>query len=360
MMTSLPVRSPIVCAGLLLFTSWFPMSASADSPEPTHLIRKILFGSCIKHESPMPILDTMLGEVPDLILFLGDNVYADTEDMSEMRACYDRLAENQAFANLRARYPIMATWDDHDYGVNDGGADFSQREASKQEFLRFWRVPQTSPLRSRDGIYDSAIIGPEGQRVQLILLDTRFFRSPLARGEKRRIGGPYIPDDDPSKTLLGDAQWTWLEEQLRKPAELRVICSSIQCLPEAQGQETWSNLPRERARLFKLIENTDADGVVLLSGDRHWAELSRLEQDVPYPLYEMTSSSLNQIHARGTPTENRHRADDRTYHRENYGVLRIDWSDDPTVTLEIKDREGGVQIETAFPLSRIQHSSPNP
>lgn len=306
----------------------------------------------------MPILDTMSEEVPDLILFLGDNVYADTEDMSEMRACYDRLGENRAFANLRSRFPIMATWDDHDYGVNDGGVDYPQREASRQEFLRFWQVPKASPVRSRDGIYDAAIFGPEGKRVQLILLDTRSFRSSLARGEKQRIGGPYIPDEDTNKTLLGAAQWAWLEKELRKPAELRVICSSIQCIPEAQGQETWSNLPLERTRLFKLIESTRAEGVVLLSGDRHWAELSRLATDVPYPLCEMTSSSLNQIHARGTPTENRHRADDRTFHRENYGVLRIDWSDDPMVTLKIKDSEGDVQIETAFPLSRIQHSNP--
>jgi alkaline phosphatase D len=247
----------------------------------------------------------------------------------------------------------MATWDDHDYGVNDGGEDYPQREASEQEFLRFWQVPEDSPVRSRSGVYDTAIFGPEGRRVQIILLDTRYFRSQLSKGE-RRVGGPYIPDDDLKKTMLGEQQWAWLENELKKPAEVRIIGSSIQCIPEACGQETWGNLPRERERLFQLITDTKAEGVVIVSGDRHWAELSVHEEALPYPLYEMTSSSFNQIHPRGTPTENRFRGDERTYHRENYGVIRIDWSDDPSLTMEVKDIEGVVRLGKRVPLSELK------
>ena len=74
--------------------------------------------------------------------------------------------------------------------------------------------------------------------------------------------------------------------------------------------------------------------------------VSCCDQDLPYPIYELTSSSLNQIHPRGTPTENRFRSHVRTCHRENYGVVRIDWDRDNTsVTLEVKDMEGGTRIE---------------
>jgi alkaline phosphatase D len=188
----------------------------------------------------------------------------------------------------------------------------------------------------------------------VILLDTRYFRSPLKRGE-RRIAGPYLPDDDPNKTLLGEAQWQWLETQLRAPTEVRLIVSSIQCLSEAVGQETWSNLPREQERLFRLIDEAQANGVVLLSGDRHWAELSVVRENVPYPLYDLTSSSLNQVHPRGTPSANKNRDLMQTYHRENFGIVEIDWTlDDPTLSLEVRGLDDSIKLQKRIQLTELQ------
>jgi alkaline phosphatase D len=111
--------------------------------------------------------------------------------------------------------------------------------------------------------------------VQVILLDTRFFRSPLQvgaeegeAGEGRR--GRYAPNEDPTATMLGDAQWEWLAVQLRQPAELRLIGSSVQAIAKDHGFEKWGNFPAERRRLWRLIRETRANGVVLLSGDRTW------------------------------------------------------------------------------------------
>lgn len=332
----------------------FAQSASVDPSDEDRSISRVLFGSCIKQDLPMPILRTMLAEPANLVIFLGDNIYADTLDMRVMRAKYDLLGGNEDFVRLRSKYPILATWDDHDFGTNDSGSDYPMRKESQQEFMNFWQIAEDSPLHRREGVYDVMRFGPEGKRIQILLLDTRYFRSPLKLGPERRVGGPYVPDDDPTKTMLGEAQWKWLEEQLRQPAELRIIASSVQCIPDAAGQETWSNLPRERQRLFELIRQCHANGVVLVSGDRHWAELSKLEDDVPYPLYEMTSSSFNQIHARGTPTDNRYRARQATYHRENYGVLEVDWDPaEPTVTLQIRDLAGAVRIEQVIPLGEL-------
>jgi len=340
--------------GFLIVFFLTPANTSADLPGSNQVLHKVVFGSCIQQDLPTPIFYTMAGEFPDLILFLGDNIYADTEDMTEMRAKYDRLESNTDFRRLRSEFPIMATWDDHDFGVNDGGADYPQKEASEKEFMRFWNVPPQSSSRNRPGVYDAKIFGPEGKRVQVIMLDTRYFRSPLKKGE-RRVGGPYLPDDSPAKTMLGEAQWKWLEQQLKKPAEVRLIGTSIQLVPEPRGQEAWGNLPLERQRLIRLVDQTKAAGVVLLSGDRHWAELSCCTEKVPYPIYELTSSSFNQIHPRGTPTENAFRSDDRTYHRENYGVVRIDWNrNQPTVTLEVKDMEGGIRIDKKISIGDLQ------
>lgn len=341
---------------LTLLVAGFALLAThsiAQTVNPNQTVSRVLFGSCVKQDLPTPIFESMLVVPADLAIFLGDNIYADTSDMAIMRAKYDRLAANTDFVRLRAAFPILATWDDHDFGINDGGADFPMREEAQKEFLDFWNVPEDSPRRARAGVYDAHLFGPPGKRLQVILLDTRYFRSPLRTGE-RRVGGPYVPDDDPNKTMLGETQWKWLAEQLRQPANLRVIATSIQCIPESAGQETWSNLPGERQKLFDLIKDTKAAGVILLSGDRHWSELSRLTERVPYPMYELTSSSFNQIHPRGTPTVNRFRADDTTYHRENYGVLSIDWgAADPSVTMQIRDIEGGVRIEKKILLREL-------
>jgi alkaline phosphatase D len=329
----------------------------AAEPSSERPVSRILFGSCIKQDQPMPTLGTMLAHHPHLLIMLGDNIYADTQDMELMRAKYARLGANEQFQRLRAVCPVLATWDDHDYGVNDGGAEFPQRDAAQQVFLEFWQDPIDSPRRTRPGVYDSHVYGPAGQRLQVILLDTRYFRSPLQRGE-RREAGPYVPDDDPTKTMLGEAQWQWLEAQLRQPAEVRLIASSIQCAAEAVGQETWANLPRERERLFDLIGKTDANGVVLISGDRHWAELSAVREVVPYPLYDLTSSSLNQIHPRGTPSPNQNRALDQTYHQENFGVIDIDWAQaDPILSLEIHALDDSVKLQKQLRLSELQPPS---
>lgn len=323
---------------------------AGDAPPITQL----LFGSCIQQDRPMPILQTMLDQKPQLVVFLGDNIYADTSDMDVMQAKYATLDANEDFAALRSASPILATWDDHDYGQNDGGADYPPREAAEQLFLDFWGVAADSPRRKRAGVYHAQSFGPSGKRLQVILLDTRYHRSPLKKGEPR-VGGPYVPDDAPEKTLLGEDQWRWLEEQLREPADVRVIASSIQCVASDAGQETWSNLPRERERLFRLIRETDAAGVVIISGDRHWAELSVAPNDTAYPLYDLTSSSFNQLHPRGTPTENKFRALETTYHRENFGVISIDWEQpDPVVSLEVRDLDNAVQIEKSIRLSELQ------
>lgn len=339
------MRQIFVC---LLALSLTALLSSADE-----LVSKILFGSCIKQDNPVPIFDTILSHDPDVFLFLGDNIYADTEDIELMRKKYETLGANPGFQKLRETCPLFATWDDHDYGVNDGGAEFAKKKEAQAAFLDFWQDTEDSPRRKREGVYGSQVMGPEGQRLQIILLDTRYFRSPLTKGEKR-LGGSYYAEENPNKTLLGEAQWKWLKTELEQPAEIRLICSGIQIVPEASGQETWSNLPLERQRLFDLIGETGATGVILLSGDRHWAELSRTTESTPYPIYDLTSSALNQIHSRGTPTKNRFRFFEDTYHRENFGEIQIQWSGETTrIELRVRSLRGKTKISHSILLPEL-------
>ena len=147
----------------------------------------------------------------------------------------------------------------------------------------------------------------------------------------------YLPDPDPAKTMLGEAQWAWLRAQLEQPADLRLIVSSVQVLAEDHGFERWGNLPHERQRLLDLIAETGATGVVLLSGDRHVGALYRLDEAVRYELYEITSSGLNMAYPNNRDIGPLRLGE--VYGRVNFGTLDIDWQAGE-VTLSVRDLDG--------------------
>lgn len=321
------------------------------------VLTRIAFGSCARQDKPQPIWNAVVAARPDIYLSLGDNIYGDTEDMAVMKKKYAQLAAIPGWQKLKKTCPILATWDDHDYGVNDGGADYPKKDESQQLFLDFFGIPKDSPRRTQKGVYHAEVFGPPEKRVQIILLDTRYFRSPLKKKPgKRPFGeGPYEPSTDLKATMLGDAQWAWLEAQLKVPAKLRILVSSIQLVPQDHGWEKWLNFPHERERLYKLIKDTKAGGLVTVSGDRHLAELSMMDAGIGYPLYDLTSSGLTEGSPKWRKFEvNRHRVATMN-HGNNFGLVRIDWSqDDPLIRLQIRDEEGEVTIQEKLPLSWLQ------
>jgi alkaline phosphatase D len=335
--------------------------AMALGPAPARLedglpLTRIAFGSCVHQDKPQPIWDAVLRYRPDLFVFAGDNVYGDLSPgaANGLREAYAGAARVEGYRRLRAEVPVLATWDDHDYGQNDAGGDFPYKDQAKALFLEFWDVPGDDPRRARDGVYDARIYGPAGMRLQVILLDTRSFRSPLRRKPAAASGpGPYAPDPDPSKTMLGEAQWAWLGEQLRRPAEVRLIVSSIQILAEGHGYERWGNLTRERARLLELIASTGASGVIFLSGDRHVGGLYHLSEGVPYGLYEITSSGLNMTYPAASEAGLRRLG--AVYGRENFGTIDVDWWAGK-VTLSVRALNGEPVRTVAVPLAALSRS----
>ncbi|MGE3166879.1 MAG: alkaline phosphatase D family protein [Planctomycetota bacterium] len=320
---------------------------------------RIAFGSCLDQNRPAPVLAALLASRPDVLVLLGDNVYADTEDDAALRSTYAQQLARPEFARLLTETPRwFATWDDHDYGANDAGAEFPAKLKSQHAFLDFLQVAAESPRRQRAGVYHAEVVGDEPRRVQFILLDTRFHRSSLALAEQRESGhGPYRPSDSAAATMLGAAQWAWLVEQLRVPAEVRIIASSVQFVSDRHGWECWGNLPRERDRFLGAIREAGACGVIVISGDRHHGEVSRLdanESGLGYPLYDVTSSSLNR--GRGRVEEfNPHRLGD-PYGEPNYGAIEISWLPaGARVTLELRAEEGRVVERHEL---RLQELSP--
>ncbi len=340
---------------LALFGPFSRSTVMADAEE--QVVTRIAFGSCCHQSRSQAIWPSITAQKPDVFLFLGDNIYGDTLRMDVLRKKYGQLLAEPGYQNLQqSGCRILATWDDHDYGLNDAGAEFPAKEGSQKVFLEAFEVPKEREPWTRPGIYDAYQLGPEGQRVQIILLDTRYFRSELVRMEKidTRILGRYAENSLPGATILGEAQWNWLEEKLKEPADFRIIASSIQVIPVDHFWERWQNFPKERSRLFQLLRQTKATNTILLSGDRHLGEIMRLPEGDPtgpgFQLFEVTSSGLNQTFDGGGQEPNRYRLGENVT-TANFGLLTIDW-EEKTVVAEIRDGNGEAVRQIRTPLNQ--------
>ncbi len=311
----------------------------AAQPAPGTTLQRIAFGSCVRQTRPIPIFNDVMAAKPELLLLIGDNVYGDFNDAEAkpLKAAYTALAGQPDYQRLRSTVPILPMWDDHDMGKNDGGTEFVFRAVSGRLFHQFWGM---QPERAvEEGIYYSRYYGAAGRRVQIIMLDTRSFRSPIKRKTAAfEHWGNFEPDPDPTKTMLGDQQWAWLADELKKPAEVRLIVSSIQVLAEGHGWERWGNLPHQRQRFVELLSAVQGGALVLVSGDRH----SGAFYSAPMKgrdLVELTTSSLNAP----PPGPNR---DARiaplvsdVFSRENFGFAAINW-DQRIILLTLRGLNG--------------------
>ena len=325
-------------------------------------ITRIAFGSCANQTKPCPIWEVMADYRPQLTLLLGDNVYADQLNgrmqpatPERIVAAYQVLQKDAGFTRLRQHTQLMATWDDHDYGANDAGGDWVHKEASAQAFHDFLGTPADAAIRQQAGVYQAQVFGPPGKRVQVIMLDTRYFRSQLPQGDTPKPGfraRPYLPQTGPEAQVLGDEQWLWLEQQLQEPAEVRLIGSSIQVLSDEHPFEMWANFPDERKRLFDLLRQTEASGVVLLSADRHLGEISLDNQAISYPLYDLTASGLNQGYQGWRLPEPNAKRFAALPFGNHFGSIEIDWdSTDPILSLQLRLEDGQIGVQAIVPLS---------
>jgi len=316
------------------------------------LVQRICFGSCANQNKPQPILRDVVSRHPDLFIYLGDNIYGDTEDMNVLRAKYEKLGTKPEFQALRAAVPTMAIWDDHDYGANDSGKEYRPAAESRDIFLDFWREPSDSPRRQHPGIYHSHRFSDGKRTLQVILLDTRSFRDPLAHNKLRSWKNDYHPDPDPNKSFLGEVQWKWFAEQLRQPADLRIIASSIQFSHQHNGWESWTNLPQELVKMTEIIKETKAQGVVFISGDVHWGELSKLPVPGSYPLYDVTSSGITETWP--SVEENQNRVGE-VVRENNFGMIEIDWNnEDPEIHMQLIDIAGKQRVSHRIRLSELR------
>ncbi len=342
----------LVVVILIAFGAWFYFSRSngviGDQADPAPRkpgVFRIAFGSCAKQWKPNYMWKAILNCKPDVWIWLGDSVYADTEDMAYLKSQYEKQKQNPEYSELARSCRIIGTWDDNDYGMRDGNRTYPKKAESQQLYLDFLDEPKDSPRRKQEGVYTSYVFGEPGKQIKVILLDLRY----------------NSDEPGPESDLLGEAQWRWLADELKAGKDdVVLIGSSIQLLSSEHPYDHWGHYPKARKRFLQLLADYPPKLAVIISGDRHLGEISRSDDSgLPYPLYDITSSGLTHhvdfvYHLRClfSPERNRYRVGTQFYEK-NFGVVDVDWSSgSPVLSLQIRDQENRLQRQAS--VSRAQ------
>lgn len=314
-------------------------------------INKLNFGSCNKEWLDQSYWKVIQKSNADLWIWLGDIIYADTKDMSALKNRYDGLKNDLYYKEFRMNIPVIGIWDDHDYGVNDGGKEYERKKESRDLLFDFLDVPKTNLAWEREGAYQSYNIGSKNNQIKIILLDARYFRDEL----RKKRDGPeryYINKDG---GILGKKQWLWLEaELLHSEAKLNIIISGIQFLQEEQYFEKWANFPKERERLLRLLAMESTGNVLLISGDRHISELAKIKTENGKEIYEITSSGLTHSYEKNNEP-NQYRLSP-VIGEKSYGELQFNWNNNRLeLMLNFNDMSGKSIYETKWDYNILKH-----
>jgi alkaline phosphatase D len=273
------------------------------------------------------IFDAIAAQLPDFMLWLGDNVYLREQDWTTRTGMLERYTQQRALPELQRLLGAThhyAVWDDHDYGPNDSDRSFRDKDTARQVFSLFWGnagygVPASPGITSRFTWGDA----------EFFLLDNRWNRTPNARrtGERR---------------ILGAAQLDWLLDALSSSyATFKFVVIGGQVLNTHRIAETYANFPEERGELIRRIGEERVKGVFILSGDRHFTEMSRLDRPGDYPLYDLTVSPLTVSPSNGERAPNTLRVPGTYVGVRNFGMIELGGPrDDRRLTITVRDSAG--------------------
>ncbi len=326
---------------LVLFSIFLFFCSCEKKPHITN----IAFGSCSYEFDSIQMWDDVVMLKPKAWVWVGDNIYGDTEDMTLMKSKYDQQKQRASYQNLRNSMEIYGIWDDHDYGIDNGGKEYLMKDESKDLMLDFLDVPSDAKVRDHKGAYQSYTLEDKGLKIKLILLDTRYFRDSIIINSNKNAHSYYLPDM--AGNFLGVEQWQWLEKELEdSDADVHLFGSGVPLIPLPK-YEKWGNFPNERKRFLELIEKIKPARPIILSGDRHFAEFSKIEwKDPGYPLYEFTSSGLTHTVNPDHTEENSFRIGELII-KKNFGLINISHAgNDISIKMQIRGKDNQVYEET--------------
>ncbi len=250
---------------------------------------------------------------PDLMLWLGDNVYYREPDWNTRTGMVHRYTHDRATPELQ---PLLAStahyaiWDDHDFGPNDADGTFVHKEMAWEVFRDFWGNPAfgVNGQKGCTAMFDYVDI-------DFFLLDNRYFRT------------PNYCEICPDRSLLGKEQLDWFLAALAgSRAPFKVVAIGGQVITTSPNHETaFHFFPAERDTILNFFERENIKGVIFLTGDRHFTELSALKNKAGHWVYDLTTSPLTSgpySDALAKET-NAHRVEGTATTQHNFSVLRF-------------------------------------
>ena len=291
---------------------------------------RIAFGSCPKYmdDRIQPIWPWVEHYDPDIFFWIGDNIYGDALDPDILREEYRRQRDIPALQPILHNTSHLAVWDDHDYALNNHDRTNPVKEEAYDVFLEYWPNPSFG-LPDVKGIFFKYTWG----KVDFFVLDGRWYRD------------PDEDPDTPEKTMLGAAQFEWLQKELgASTAVFKVLVSGSGWRKnKGEGGDSWAAFLHERDRLFDFIRDEEISGVVMMSGDTHIGELNVIpwSEHGGYDLYDMVSSPLAQV----IPDSWLERRPERRvwpayFQGSNFGLVEFFMGEDPRMVFQLIDTHG--------------------
>jgi alkaline phosphatase D len=276
------------------------------------------------------IFESINSKNPDIMIWGGDNLYLREVDWDSKTGILHRYTHSRSIKEIQpllAKTQNFAIWDDHDFGPNDSDRSFYNKNLTLEAFKYFWANKSygMNPEQN-EGNYSTFNWGD----VQFFLLDNRFFKSP----NDRETG---------TKTLLGDKQFEWLIDALSySKATFKIIYIGGQVITTAARFENYATYPEEKEKLLKEIETNKIKGVLFLSGDRHFTELSKLDRKGTYPLYDWTVSPLTSgIATSYKEDKNTNQVAGSLFAENNFGIISFSGDkDNRQMKLTLYNKEG--------------------
>eukprot|EP00978_Attheya_sp_CCMP212_P017918 scaffold48361_cov49-Attheya_sp.AAC.1 len=274
---------------------WVPL------PSKDSVLNRIVFGSGSDQTSPLPYWDTVAALQPDLVIMGGDTIedgQCTDKACSKLDLAYVELLSKASFLGAKTMLPIVATLNTHDYGTSvELSNEFNpHKKAARSLFLDFFDIDEMDERSQRkdDGLYTSYEWGPYGERVQLIVLDTRYHLTPFVPTDEYGAAGKerFVPTDDKGSQIMSENQWEWLEAQLVRPANVRLVVSAFPVLPMASGYDCWRMMTHEQTRLHKILKDLAmGSAIVFLTSDNHRRVGGFYQDDDNPDVHELMASS---------------------------------------------------------------------
>ncbi|MBK7596233.1 MAG: alkaline phosphatase family protein [Gemmatimonadetes bacterium] len=288
------------------------------------------------------ILGAVTRSRPDLMLWMGDNAYLREGDFDSRTGVFHRYTHSRSLPELQpllAATSHYATWDDHDFGPNDSDRSYGGRFLTRAAFELFWGNP---PLGADGGGGVTSTFG--WSDVDVFLMDNRWYRD----GQGRVTG---------DHSYLGRNQIEWLLNGLKASrATFKLVVIGGQTVNNSVTFENYATYGAERTFLLDRLQQERVPGVIFLTGDKHWTELSKMDRGGSYPLYDLTVSPLTAGPSTGWKTEpNAYRVDGTIVSERNFGLLEVTGPlKERVLTITIQDRTGAVRWKRAIPASELK------